>query len=121
MHNTDAGLPGSAVPGDVAPAPGSSGAASPRVSKLYQPGSPSFPPSLINWRWVEDVAKSTYSQVTTTETLLHDTLASVDQNILRPIRVSLKREQNLARIPLTSSTPSHPHLCFVSVALVPGQ
>jgi hypothetical protein len=48
-------------------------------------------------------------------------LAMVDQNILPLIRVSLKREENLARIPLASSMLSHPLLCFVSTTLVPGQ
>jgi hypothetical protein len=53
--------------------------------------------------------------------VVHDTLDSVDQNILRPIQVSLKREENLALIPLASSTLSHPLLCFVFAALVLGQ
>jgi hypothetical protein len=52
------------------------------------------------------------------ERLLHEMPASVDWNILRLIRVSLKREENLACMLLASSTISHPLLCFVSVALV---
>jgi hypothetical protein len=52
---------------------------------------------------------------------LHDTLALADQNIMRSIWVSLKRGENLARRPLASSTLSHPFLCFVSTALIPGQ
>jgi hypothetical protein len=58
------------------------------------------------------------SQVTDVEWLLHETLASVHQNILRPVRVNLNRETN-----------AFPHfhgflhafsflLCFVSAALV---
>jgi hypothetical protein len=49
---------------------------------------------------------------TTIERLLHDTLASVDQNIPRLIQGSLKREENLARILLASSTLSHPSCVF---------
>jgi hypothetical protein len=52
------------------------------------------------------------------ERLLHEMPALVDRNILRLIRVSLKREENLACMLLASSTLSHPLLCFVSVALV---
>jgi hypothetical protein len=52
------------------------------------------------------------------ERLLHDTLTSIDQNILRVIRVCLKREENLAYIPLASSMLSHPLLGFFT-ALVP--
>jgi hypothetical protein len=70
---------------------------------------------------VGDEAASACSQVTTVERLLHDTLASVDQNILRPIQVSLKREENLACITLASYMLSHPLLCIISVALVLGQ
>jgi hypothetical protein len=69
---------------------------------------------------VGDEAETTCSRGAATERLLHDTLASVDGNILHLIQVSLKREENLARIPLASSMLSHPLLCFVSAALVLG-
>jgi hypothetical protein len=79
---------------------------------------PSFcPHPLIGGGWGAEV-ESACLLVATTERLLHDMLASVDQNNLRTIWVSLKREENLARIPLASSTLSHPLACFVSAALV---
>jgi hypothetical protein len=78
-------------------------------------------PQPINYRHVGDEAESSCLRVTSVEMLLHDTLASVDQNILHPIQVSLKREENLARKLLASSTLSHRLPCFVSAALVLGQ
>jgi hypothetical protein len=56
---------------------------------------------------VGDEAESVCSWVAAAERLLYETLASVHQNILRPIRVSVKRK-NLARIPLASSMLFHP-------------
>jgi hypothetical protein len=41
---------------------------------------------------VEDNAEYACSQVTVAESLLQDTLSSVDHNILHPIRVSLKEK-----------------------------
>jgi hypothetical protein len=64
-----AGAPGSAAPGDTALALGSSGATSPRVSGLYLPGSPGFPPPPISWRQVGDEAESMCLRVITTERL----------------------------------------------------
>jgi hypothetical protein len=63
------------------------------VSGLLLLGSSSFLPLPIDWRWVEDNTEFTCLQVTTAERLLHDTLASVSQNILRPIRARLKKER----------------------------
>jgi hypothetical protein len=69
---------------------------------------------------VEDEAEFVCLQVITAERLLHEMLASVHQNILRLIRVSVKRG--------TKSCP-HSHgllhafsflLYFVSIALVSG-
>jgi hypothetical protein len=100
MRDTDAGVPGSAATGDAALTLGSSSVMGPGVSGLYLSGSLGFPPPPINWRWVRDEVESTCSWVTTTERLFHDTVASVNQNILRLIRVSLKREEDLTRIPL---------------------
>jgi hypothetical protein len=60
---------------------------------LRLPGSPDLPPLPINWRQVEDEAESACSQVVAVERLLHGMLISVHQNILRLIRVSLKREK----------------------------
>jgi hypothetical protein len=54
----------------------------------------------------------TCSQVTAVERLLHETLASVDWNILHQIRVSLKKRGKLAYVPLASFNPSHPLLCL---------
>jgi hypothetical protein len=118
VHNADAGVLKSVTPNDTATAPGSSSVMRPRVSGLYLPRFPSFPPPPSNWWRVGDEAESTCSWVATIERWLHDMLASVNQNILRLIRVSLKREENLARMPLASSMLSHPLLCFVSATLV---
>jgi hypothetical protein len=116
-----AGVPESAAPGDMTPVPRSSSAVGLGVSGLYLPGSPDSHPPPINWRWVGDEAESLCSQVATTEMLLHETLALVHQNILRPIQVSLKRE---AKSCLYSNGFLHTLLfllCFVSAALVSGQ
>jgi hypothetical protein len=52
---------------------------------------------------VGDKAESMCSQVTATERLLHETLTSINSNILRLIRVALKREEKLpARLRLLS-------------------
>jgi hypothetical protein len=120
MHGVDTCVLRSAALGDAAPAPGSSDATGPGVSRLYLPGSASFLPPPINWRQLGDETEFVCSWVTTTERLLHDMLASVNQNIPRPIWVSPKREENLVCIPLASYTLSHPLMCFVSIALVPG-
>jgi hypothetical protein len=84
---------------------------------LYLPGSLSFLPPPIDWRWMGDEAGSACSWVTDTERLLHDTLALVKQNIPHSIRVSLKREENLAHILLASSTLSHP-FCVLFLQLL---
>jgi hypothetical protein len=120
MSGADIGAPRSATPGDTIPAPGFSSAASPMVSGLLLSGSTIFPPSAIDWRQVEDDVAFTCSQVTDVERLLHETLASVGRDILRLIRVSLKKVRkaclcpsNFLRVPLL------PHV-FVFAALVPG-
>jgi hypothetical protein len=61
VHDTGAGVPGSAALGDLAPVPGSSSTMGLGVSGLYLPGSPSAPPPPINWRRVEDEAESACS------------------------------------------------------------
>jgi hypothetical protein len=76
VGGASAGVLGGAAPGDAAPAPGSSSTVSLRVSRLYLSGSPGALPPPINWRWVENEVESTCSQVTTTERLLHEMLAS---------------------------------------------
>jgi hypothetical protein len=48
MRNAGVGVLGSATPGDVAPAPGSSRTVGLGVSGLYLPGSPIFLPLPIN-------------------------------------------------------------------------
>jgi hypothetical protein len=58
------------------------------------------------------------SQVATTERLLHETLAPIHQNILRPIQVSLRREKILPSflwLPPNSFIP--PVFCFHSSCL----
>jgi hypothetical protein len=113
MRGASFGVPESAAPGGAAPAPGSLGVVCLRISRLLLLGSPGFPPSPIDWRQVEDNAEFTCSQVTAAERLLQETLFSVGQNKLRPIRVSLKMRGKLACAPLTFFIkPSHPLLCL---------
>jgi hypothetical protein len=50
MRGTNISALGRATPGDVTPAPGSSGAVGPRVSRLLLLGFPGFSPSPIDWR-----------------------------------------------------------------------
>jgi hypothetical protein len=85
VRGTGAGIPESATLGDEAPAPGSSSVMGPGISGLYLPSSPGSPPPPINWRRVGDEVESVYSQVTTVERLLHEMMASVHWNIMRPI------------------------------------
>jgi hypothetical protein len=106
VHDAGAGVPGNAALGDVASAPGSSSTMSLGLSGLYLPGSPGAPAPPINWRWVEDEADFACLQVAAAERLLQEMLASVHQNILRLVQVSLKRE-NLDRIPMASFMLSH--------------
>jgi hypothetical protein len=90
VHGSDVGIPRSVALGDAASALGPSSTFSAGVSGLYLSGSFDSPPPPINWRRVEDEAEFECLQVVTTERLLHETLASVHQNILRPVWVSLK-------------------------------
>jgi hypothetical protein len=94
-RSTSAGVSGSAAPGDAAPAPGSSGGTGLGVSGLYLPSSFSSSHPPINWSQVGDETESACSLVATAERLLHEMLASVHQNILHLIRVSLTREKIL--------------------------
>jgi hypothetical protein len=105
---------GIGVPGSAAPAPGSSSAAGPGVSGLLLSGSPSFPPPPIDWRRVGDEAKFPCSQVIVVDRLLHETLASIDRNILRPIWVSVKKERKfcLCASHFFHSLSSPPMFCF---------
>jgi hypothetical protein len=95
MRGTYIGVPGSTTPGDVAPAPGSTRVTVPGVSELLLPGSPSFPPPPIDWRWVGNDAEFTCSRFATMERLLQKMLASVNRNILRPIWVSMTKERKI--------------------------
>jgi hypothetical protein len=72
---------------------GPSGTVGLRISELLLPGYPDFPALPINWWWVEVNAEFVCSLVTTVERLLPETLTSVSRNILRPIRISLKKER----------------------------
>jgi hypothetical protein len=107
MRGTSIGAPGSAAPGDATQALGSSGAAGPGVSRLLMPGSLGFPPMPIDWRRVVDDAEFMCSQVAIMEGLLHGTLASINWNILRPIRVSLKKRGKFVCAPPASFEFSH--------------
>jgi hypothetical protein len=91
MHDAGLGAPGSAALGDMTPTCRSLGTAGPGVFRLLLSGFSGFPPTHIDWRRVDEGAEFACSQVTMTEVLLHETLPSVGQNILRSIRVSLKK------------------------------
>jgi hypothetical protein len=92
MHGVGFDVPKSTTLVYAAPAPAPSGAMVPNVSRLLLLGSPNFSPPPSGWRLVEDNVKCGCLQVTFAERL-HKTLASVDQNILRPKWVSLKNER----------------------------
>jgi hypothetical protein len=111
MRGSSFSVPKSAAPDDAAPTPGSPGAMCLGVSRLILLGSPGFLSPPINWRWVEDNAEFACSHVTATERLLHETLALVGRNILRPIQVSLKKRVKLVCAPLAFFNPAHPLLC----------
>jgi hypothetical protein len=95
MRGDGLGMPGRTAPGDAMPAPESSSVVGSGIARLLLPGSLGSPPPPINWRQVEDNAEFTCSQVTVAERLLEETLASVGQNILHSIRISLKKEGNV--------------------------
>jgi hypothetical protein len=99
----------SAALSDATPAPESLGAVGSGVSWLLLPGSPSLLPPPIDWRPVEDSATFACSQVTDTERMLQETMASVCRDILHPIWDSLKKERKLC---VSVS-------CFLQVSLVP--
>jgi hypothetical protein len=65
----------------------------PGVRGSSRPGSPSSTSSPVSWRRVENEAELAYSQFATVERMLHDTLASVQHNILRSIEVSLRKRK----------------------------
>jgi hypothetical protein len=92
-RGTGINVPGSATLGNAAPAHGSLDTVGPRVSRLHLSGSLGFPPLPMNKRQVGDEAESACSQVTIAERLLYEMLASVNRNILRLIRVGLKKEK----------------------------
>jgi hypothetical protein len=49
----------------------------------------------INWGQVEDSVEHAFSQVTAMDRLLRGVLAMVDQDIMHPIRISLKKKNSL--------------------------
>jgi hypothetical protein len=95
MCGVDIGAPKSVVSGDAILAPRSSSAAGLEVCGLLLPGSPGFLPSPIDWRQVEDNAAFACSWVTDAKRLLHETFALIAWDILRLIRVSLKKERKV--------------------------
>jgi hypothetical protein len=95
MRGVDIGIPRSSTLGDATLAHGSLGIVGLGVSRLLLLGSHDFPHPPINWRRVEDNTEFTCSQVATAERLLHEILASVGRNILRPILFSLKKERKV--------------------------
>jgi hypothetical protein len=95
-----------------------SGAAGLVVSGLLLAGSPNILPPPIDWRRVGDNVEVTCSWVAAVEKLLHEMQASIDGNILRLIRVCLKKERKICPcashfLQALSSPP-----VFVSVAPV---
>jgi hypothetical protein len=82
------------------------------VRTILASSSPSFLHPPIDWRQVGDNAEFACSRVTAVERLLHEMLASVDRNIIRPIRVSLKNRGKIVCAPLASFKLSHPLLCL---------
>jgi hypothetical protein len=120
MPGSRVGVPGCTAPGDPSPAPGSLGAVGPGVSDLLLLGSLGLPPSCIEWRRVEGDAELGYSPVADVEKLLHDTLASISQNILRPLWVSLKKVKKVCLCtPGSLRVPSLPPI-FASATFVTG-
>jgi hypothetical protein len=119
-HSIDIDVPGSAAPGDVAPAPGSLGTRVRGCLNYTCQALPAFHPA-YRLEAGGDEVEFACSQVVTTERLRHETLALVDRNILRSIRVGLKKRKKTASAPLASFMHSHPLLCFVSATPVPGQ
>jgi hypothetical protein len=117
----DAGVSGSVAPGDAASALGSSSAMILRLLRSYLPGSLDSVPPPINWRQVENEAKSMSSQVATTERLLHEALASVHHNILHPVWVSLRKEAKIQFVLQWLPPCLLIFLCFASVASILGQ
>jgi hypothetical protein len=86
---------GSVALGDIASAPGSSGAMRPGLLRPYLLGSLGSAPLSINWRRVENEAESVCSRVVTTERLLHEALGSIHHNILHLVQVSLWKEAKI--------------------------
>jgi hypothetical protein len=87
------GVPMSIAPGDESPFLGFSDAVGPGGIWSAPVSSPSLPPPPIDWRQVEGDTKLMCLLVADMERLLHDILASVSWNILRPLWVSLKKER----------------------------
>jgi hypothetical protein len=119
-RNADINVPWSAAPGDAATTPGSLGTAGSRVFGLHLWGSPGFPPPPIDWRRVGDEAESACSQVTIMERFLYEMLASIDRNILCPIRDGLKRVK-IVSVPPASFMHCHPFLRLISTAPILGR
>jgi hypothetical protein len=113
-------VPRSAALGNAALAPGPLGVVGLGVSALLLPTSPSFPPLPTDWRWVEDNAEFACPLVATVERLLHETLASVSQNILHPIWVSLKNERKTCLWASGFLQALSPPPAFLSAAPIPG-
>jgi hypothetical protein len=67
-----------------------------------------------------DDAELTCSQVIDVESLLHDTLVSVDRNIMRPLQVSLKKGRKASMCASGSLGVLSLPPVFVSTAFVLG-
>jgi hypothetical protein len=75
----------------MVPAPGSSGAVGLGVARLLLLGYPDSLFSPVNWGQVENNTEQACSQVKATKRMLLETLATVGQDILHAIQVSLKK------------------------------
>jgi hypothetical protein len=114
------GTLGQTTLGDMVPTPEYSGAMGPGVARLLLSGYPGslFPP--VNWGLVESSVEYVCLLVEATKRMLQETLDAVEQNILCPIRVSLKKSENFTYALLASFESSYTPFIFASAAPVPG-
>jgi hypothetical protein len=93
VRGTGLGTPRRIDPSDAIPALGSSGIGGLGITRLLLLGTPDSSSPSIEWRQVEDNVEYACSQVTVVKRLLREALASVGQNILHLIQVSLKKKE----------------------------
>jgi hypothetical protein len=91
VRGIDSSMLGHTTLGNMVPAPGSSGAVGLGVARLLLLGYPDSLFSPVNWGQVENNTEQACSQVKATKRMLLETLATVGQDILHAIQVSLKK------------------------------